>query len=73
MFKYGFPMTFGYFSLSKRQQLYGYLSDIKEVLNFPLIPTMTNNSKDKWQNNKNQCGIYFEPVLNGRFMAYEIG
>jgi len=63
----------GIFHYRKDKQLYGYLFSIKEVLSFPLTTPVTNNSKDKCPNDKNQLGIYFEPALNGRGSAYGIG
>jgi len=62
----------GVFHYRKDQQLYGYLFSIKEVLSFPLIPPVTNISKDQCSNDKHQFGILFEPTLNGRGLTYGI-
>jgi len=53
----GFRRFSGIFHYRKDEQLYGYLFSIKEVLTFPLIPPVTNNSKDMCPNDKNQLGI----------------
>jgi len=47
----------GIFHYRKDKQLCGYLFSIKEVLSFPLIPSLTNNSKVKCPNDKIQLGI----------------
>jgi len=57
LFKDGFPLIFEYFYYRKGKQLYGYFVNMKEVLSFPVIPPMSNNSKDKCPNDKNQFGI----------------
>jgi len=56
-FKDGFPLILGNFHYRKDKELYVYLFSIKEVLSFPLIPPLTDISKDKCPNDKNQFGI----------------
>jgi len=34
-----------------------FMAIYSSVLSFPLIPPLTNNSKDKYPNDKNQLGI----------------
>jgi len=45
--KMGFCLFSVIFHYRKDKQLYGYLLSINEVLSFPLIPPVTNNSKLK--------------------------
>jgi len=55
------PADFRVFFTIEKTQFYGYLFSIMEVLSFPIIPPVTNNSKDKFPNDKISLVLSLSP------------